>query len=408
MIQRRSLNPMTIVVVSTLSAIIPFARGALAQPAERVAEIANVAGLVFEDRNGNGIRDTGESGMPGVAVSDQARVVTTDAQGRFSLDAAGYGLVYVVQPDGYAARGPFWARAEPGVEVTFPLVGVNASREFTFVHASDTHLDAESLPRMRRLRALVDSLRPALLVITGDLVRDALRVPDTVAAGRYEMLVRELGDFPVPVYTVPGNHENFGIERHHSLVSPAHPLYGKRMYRSFLGPNYYSFTYGGVHFVGLDTVDYDDLWYHGHVDSLQLEWLRRDLTSVAPDMPVVTFNHIPLASSVPTLSGYTADGVAPTLIRIDGHQYFRHAVYNAADVLEVLGSRLEIALGGHFHRHERVSFVTAAGVKRFYQTAAVVGPETPAAWPPGIISGVTLYRVKDGTVDDGTFIPLDP
>ena len=38
------------------------------------------------------------------------------------------------------------------------------------------------------------------------------------------------------VWSVPGNHEIFGIERHSSLVSPAHPLYGKAMYRQRLGP----------------------------------------------------------------------------------------------------------------------------------------------------------------------------
>lgn len=42
---------------------------------------------------------------------------------------------------------------------------------------------------------------------------------------------------------------------------------------------------------------------------------------------------------------------------------------------------------------------------RFYQTAAVVGPggTDPLAFP----SGITVYRVRDGKVDDGTFVPLD-
>ena len=83
-----------------------------------------------------------------------------------------------------------------------------------------------------------------------------------------------------PVFAVPGNHENFGIERDTSHVSATHPLYGRRMYRHFLGPDYYSFTRGGVHFVGLNTVDIDDQHYYGHVDSLQLAWLARDLALV--------------------------------------------------------------------------------------------------------------------------------
>ena len=65
------------------------------------------------------------------------------------------------------------------------------------------------------------------------------------------------------------------------------------MYHHYFGPDYYSFTRGGVHFVGLNTVDIDDQRYYGHVDSLQLAWLERDLALVPADMPVVTFDHIP-------------------------------------------------------------------------------------------------------------------
>ncbi len=377
-----------------------------AQTAERVTSPTRVTGEVFVDANANGSRDPGERGVPGVAVSDQASIVSTAADGRFVLDAGGYGIVFIEQPDGFAVRGPTWRRAEPGAHLTFALTAVTPVREFTFVHASDTHISEQSLPRTRRLRELVDSLAPAFVLISGDLVRDALRVPESEALGYYEMLERELLPFTVPVFTVPGNHEIFGIERHQSLVSQAHRLYGKRMYRSFRGPNYYAFDWGGVHFVGLDTVDYLDLWYHGHVDSLQLAWLEQDIARLPAGRPVVTFNHIPLVSAAPFLSGVVEDGVAPTIIRTDGTPRFRHTVHNAQAVLAILGDRLEIALGGHIHRSERLRFETAAGTRRFFQTAAVTGPATGHG-PLGHRSGVTQYRVSDGRVDDGTFIPLD-
>ena len=142
-----------------------------AQPAERVPSPVRVSGVVFVDRNGNGARDAGESGLPGVALSDQATVTATDSAGRFTIDAAGYGLVFVTQPNGYAVRGPFWRRADASGEVLFPIVPLGAVSTFTFVHASDTHISPESLPRVRRLKALVDSLRPAFVLISGDLVK---------------------------------------------------------------------------------------------------------------------------------------------------------------------------------------------------------------------------------------------
>jgi Calcineurin-like phosphoesterase len=378
-----------------------------AQASERVAAPVRVSGTVFADRNENGVRDPGEAGLPGVVVSDQVDLTTTGADGRFTLDAAGYGVVFVEQPDGYLVRGSIWRKAEAGGELLFPLVATPSSSSFIFLHASDTHINPTNVDRTRRLRAIADSVRPAFVLISGDLVRDALRVNEAEATGYYQLFMSELAQFRMPVFTVPGNHEIFGIERHHSLVSRTHPLYGKRMYRSYLGPDYYGFTYGGVHFVGLNSVDYDDLWYSGHVDSLQLKWLASEVAALKPGTRVVTFNHIPLVTAVDHIDGFMEEGPAPTVIRIMGKSYFRHSVRNFDEVLDVIGDRLEIALGGHMHMREMLRYETPHGTRRFNQTSAVTTPDRGIG-PLGLRSGVTLYRVTNGRVDDGTFIPLNP
>lgn len=367
-----------------------------------------VRGVVFDDANRNGRRDAGEPGVAGVAVSDQHGIAVTAADGRYELTlAAGARLVFVSVPDGFASKRR-WVTLDAADEpVDFALEPRARSSTFTFLHASDTHLDEKSLPRMRRLREIVEKEKPDFVILTGDLVRDALRVPEAKAQGYYDMVVTELARFPVPVFTVPGNHEMFGIERHLSLVSPENPLYGRAMYRRMLGPDSYSFDWGGLHFVGLDTVDVADLWYYGHVDKEQLAWLEKDLARVPAATPVVTFNHIPLATSIDAMSGYTEDGPAPSLIRIDGHRQYRHVVSNTGDVLaKIAPHRLEIALGGHMHVRETIALETTLGRVRFHQTAAVVGPSEAAGL--SLVSGVTLYRVRDGHVDDGTFLPLDP
>ncbi len=333
-----------------LVAAVPATAGAQAT-SERLAEATRIEGIVFEDQNGDGSWEEGEPGLSGVAVSDQVQVVITDESGRFVMDAHGYGLVFVSQPNGYVMNGPYW-RAADGAPIEFALASIPRVSSFTFVHASDTHISEASVPRVRRLREMVDSLRPAFVIITGDLVRDALRVPEDVARSYYELLERELAQFTVPVFTVPGNHEKFGIERHQSLVSAEHPLYGNRMYRHYRGPNYFSFTYGGVHFLGLDTVDYDDLWYHGHVDDLQLGWITADVAALPADVPLVVFNHIPFISGGPSRGGFAEGGPAPTVIEIDGRTHFRHTVYNHQDVLGPILGRLEVALQGHIHMRE--------------------------------------------------------
>ena len=367
---------------------------------------AEISGVVFDDTNRNGTRDGGERGVAGVAVSNQDTVVTTDASGTFRLSSAGTGVIFVSTPNAYRPVGPWWRPANSAEPISFALTREQSSNELTFIHASDTHISPASLARTQRLRALVDSIRPGLLLITGDLVRDALRVGEEEATGYYELFARERNAFRTPVFTVPGNHENFGIERDTSHVPATHPLYGRGMYHHYFGPDYYSFTRGGVHFVGLNTVDIDDQRYYGHVDSLQIAWLERDLALVPADMPVVTFDHIPFVTTFEGLNGYNDRPPAPSLITVRGKTVYRHTVSNAGDVLAVLRKhRYVLALGGHLHATERIEYEMTGVRTRFNQVSAVVGPSKGAGLES--ISGVMLYRVKNGAIDVGRFIPLD-
>ena len=379
---------------------------AIATTGTRAAAQGERTGSVFVDANGNGIRDAGERGLAGVAVSNQDAVSTTDASGRFHLPRGGAGIIFISVPDGYRSLGSFWrAAADSSPVLDFALASAPRARQFRFVHASDTHIAPASADRTRRLGALVDSLAPAFLIVTGDLVRDALRVGEAEATSYYELFVRETSAFHTPLWTVPGNHENFGIERDKSHVSTTHPLYGRGMYHKYLGPDYYSFNYGGVHFVGLNTADIEDQWYYGHVDSLQLAWLERDLGVVPASTPVVSFDHIPFVSTIEGFNGYMDGGPAPSLITVRGKTVYRHTVSNAGDVLAVLRKhRHVLALGGHFHAAEKVVYDIDGVRTRFNLAAAIVGPTNSNGlrWP----SGVTLYTVRDGIIDDGTFVPL--
>jgi hypothetical protein len=381
--------------------------GLFAPASHAVAQVGDMRGSVFVDANGNGHRDAGERGVARAVVSNQDAVVRTNSGGRFRITRGPTGVVFVSVPDGYRAIGPFWRSTRDSIaEIEFALAPATDSSTFTFVHASDTHIAPASAERTRRMRAIVDSIRPAFLLITGDLVRDALRVSESEASGYYELFQKERTEFKTPVWTVPGNHEIFGIERNQSHVEPTHPLFAKGMYRHYFGPDYYSFNRGGVHFIGLNTVDVDDMWYYGHVDSLQLAWLARDLAAIPATMPVVTFDHIPLVSALDHLWGVTSEPPAPTLITVNGKTLYRHVVSNALDVIAVLRARRHVlGLGGHIHVREAVTYAVDGMATRFEQSAAVVGPTKSGDIT--FTSGVTLYTVKNGAIDAGRFIPLD-
>lgn len=63
---------------------------------------ACATGVVYEDRNGNAVRDKSEPGVAAVAVSDGERLVRTDAQGRYALPAIAGRTVFVVKPATHA------------------------------------------------------------------------------------------------------------------------------------------------------------------------------------------------------------------------------------------------------------------------------------------------------------------
>ena len=368
----------------------------------------NIRGTVYLDQNENGKREPSEPAVSGAVISNQSEVNVSNGKGEYSFTgSAEQRILFISIPDGHVPVGSFWhpLTAETEQVVDFPLKKTTSVTEFEFIHASDTHIQEDSIKRTRKLREVVESSRPAFVLITGDLVHDALRVKEEEARKYYDLFQKETKDWPAPLFTVPGNHEIFGIERHLSLIDPKHPLYGKKMYQHYFGPNYYSFTYGGIHFVGLDSVDYDDLWYYGHIDAKQLDWLKKDIAATPADQPVVSFNHIPFATAAEFLSGFMDSGTAPTLITVNGKTTFRHVVSNAEEVLSLLRKRpFPLALGGHMHLREALEYETDGNKTRFHQAAAVLGPRSIAGFKTP--SGITLYKVRNKVIDDGTFIPL--
>ncbi|MEP1096906.1 MAG: metallophosphoesterase [Cyclobacteriaceae bacterium] len=363
-----------------------------------------ITGSVFEDKNGNGKQDRNESGIANVIVSDQVTTTLTDQQGNYTLTSGDdFPYLFISQPEDYV--GTYYYAKEQ--QVNFPLQKTASQNQFRFIHASDTHIDSLNLPRMKRFREMADSLAADFIVASGDLIRDALRVDVETASNYYDMYVLEIDKFKMPVYSGVGNHEIFGIERDKSLVSSEHPLYGKKMFRKYLGPNYYSFNYGGIHFISIDGVDYQNLYYYGGVDSVQLEWLKKDLAAVPSGVPIITFNHIPFMS--PGFSFQNFDShifYGPTLLEQEGKTEHRHIVYNYDKVKDIIGDRpYPLALSGHYHAAQEGAFEGSGTT--FRQTSAITRPDTFDFNGFTVRSGFTIYEVENGQIVSSKFIPLN-
>lgn len=371
------------------------------------ASAITLKGYVFVDKNKNGLYDKTDGAVKDAIVSDQVTTAVTNTEGYYEFESNNnLGFVFLIQPNGYRVKGSFWKavpKDQAELNHNFQVLPLPHTTHFTFIHASDPHLSPESLERFQKFRLKVDSIVPSFVLISGDLIKDALRVSEKEATSLYELYTSEMSKFKVPVYNVPGNHEIFGIERNSSKVESSHPLYGKEMYRHYLGPDYYSFNYAGLHFVGLNSVDYHDMWYYGHIDSTQLAWFAKDISLTRRIAPVVTFNHIPLFSGGLSLWGFEENEPGSTLIDINNKKHFRHVVTNASDVMSLLKNNMyALALSGHYHSAQQFSLYGIS--TRFNQAGALLGDGNMSGLT--LPSGFTLYTVKNGIVNSGEFIPL--
>jgi len=272
-------------------------------------------GVVFHDRDGDGVRDEGEPGLPGVRVSNGRDVVRTDESGRYELPVDDDTILFVIKPrnwmtpvdaenlpkfyyihkpagspethfPGVAPTGPLPA------SVDFPLVARDEPDAFKLLLFGDTQprdvKEVEYITHDVIEPLIAAKSHGAVLGMTlGDVVFNDLSV--------FEPLKQSVALLGLPWYNVLGNHDmNFDA---------LDDRYSDETWEHYFGPSYYSFDHGPVHFVVLDDV----VWvhpgkdvkkpkgsYHGGLGARQMEFLRNDLASTPKDQLVVLTMHIPI------------------------------------------------------------------------------------------------------------------
>ena len=140
--------------------------------------------------------------------------------------------------------------------------------------------------------AAVNRLKPAFVVVTGDLVQDPGDEEQVAEFRRFTGLI----DDDVPVRLAPGNCD-VGNEPEPALLA---------LYRERFGADNYSFDHGGVHFVVFNTgIAFDPSLAPGEWEA-QLEFLRSDLAK-AQGRRTIAFGHHPLFGSGPGRRGLGDD-----------------------------------------------------------------------------------------------------
>ncbi|WP_428386728.1 calcineurin-like phosphoesterase C-terminal domain-containing protein [Mucisphaera sp.] len=353
---------LSVVVVGAWSAVV-------------MAQTAVARGVVFEDVNGDGVRQANEPGVGGVAVSDGDRVVQTDAAGRYELRIdAEDAIVFVVKPAGYQvamdhlnlqrgyyihkpAGSPDEGFQFEGVDPTgllpasidFPLTRIEESETFTAIAFGDPqpyNLEEIALFRREVVDPLTDehgnTVGASLGISLGDLVGDNLHL--------FEPLNEAQALFGVPWYNVLGNHDMNFMSGGTEATAGDPDRYSDETYERVYGPLTYAFQVGRVHFIILDNVKYKGFsgyqegenpdWlpglrtpktgnYEGHFRSDQLRFIENYLGFVPREDLVVLAFHIPIGfrdgepgiAETPRLlrilSGH------PNTLSISGHTHFQ-------------------------------------------------------------------------------------
>jgi outer membrane protein assembly factor BamB len=311
------------------------------------APAAQIRGRVFVDRNDDGAAGTGEPGLAHVAVSDGRSIVLTSSDGSYSIETEDAPYVFVSLPRGYRAAGLFYAEADATGPVDFALVEWPESSRDTarFVQVSDTHVTREpdSVRTFREDLAEIDAVepKPAFVLATGDLVQIGSE------SAQFEGYVAGSENLVLPLFNLPGNHD---------LYEPG----GLAHYHRYLGPDYYSFNFGGCHFVlvnGNDTSDGDEqapiaqYIATGELPpetpeavGVQHRWILRDLAAAPEGTTVIFATHfLPSPLMLRYFSKLGARAV------LSGH-WHGHRVSESHGVLDVNSPPLRF---GGIDRHPR-------------------------------------------------------
>ncbi len=221
-----------------------------------------------------------------------------------------------------------------------------AGSGFRFVFMTDIHVQPEK-EGVKGFTAAVDrvnELEPDFVITGGDLIMDALETSYGRADTLYGLFHEVTEGLKMPVYHTMGNHDILGWSDE-STVDEAHPEFGKKIFKNRIGEPYYSFNYGGWHFLVLDSVEEgDSVTYKGGVDSVQMDWIRNDLAGTRPEVPIIVSVHIPFFSmETQIFRGVMEPNPVWAVIN------------NANEVLELFKDHnLKLVLQGHQHILEAI------------------------------------------------------
>jgi hypothetical protein len=326
-------------------------------------------GVVFNDLDGDGQRADGEPRLPGIAVSDGARIVRTDARGEYRLPVASGRTTFLIKPAGWqVARREdglpdFWRHLQRGPGPALKFGGLAptsaACRDFALTRDPRAPGELRTLvfgdPQPRTAteagyyeRGIVEAVMarhasppmegeaaPGFLprnagdlgLTLGDVVHDDLSL--------YPRMNRATARLGLPWLHLAGNHDiDFDATRDEdSLLS----------FRQVYGPDTFAWEEHEAAFVLLDNVVYrpgQSPDYIGGLREDQFAFLAAYLPTLPRERRLVVAAHIPFFEPVPGRESFRAAdrerlfamlAPFPNVLLLTAHGHVqRHHLHDAA------------------------------------------------------------------------------
>jgi len=311
------------------------------------------------------------TGVADIIVSDGIEFTKTDKDGIFYLKSSErYSIVYITIPSGYEVdkKGvipQFYKNLDGDSSTTeradFSLTKVSGQDTHTMLFFGDMHL-ANRTNDLNQFHVFTDEVNEYLKANSskkiyaqslGDMTWDLYWYTKKMTPNDYVTEINS--DFSknnLMLFHCIGNHDHEMGDA--SVGFPVGDLNCEAAYRKALGPNFYSYNIGKIHYVVIDDINCTnsgsgERTYVREVVSDQLQWLKKDLSYVSKSTPVVVMSHAPLYDYTGKGS-LENNGTATLLSYFEGYKtYFitghTHRMYNTDNLSSSTASHIELNSG---------------------------------------------------------------
>ncbi len=291
------------------------------------------------------------AGVPGVVVSDGVLVTKTNEKGIYQLKSAKkWGYVFISVPSGYETPSQgvlpqfysyLTAKASQMERKDFSLTKVSGQDKYKMLFFGDMHL-ANRTSDKAQFRVFASDLMNYMSshssekmygMTLGDMTWDLYWYRNKFSFPEYlEEINKDVTG--LQIFHTMGNHDND--------YQAFNDFDAATSYVKNLGPTFYSFNIGKIHYVVLDDIDcssYDGTTsrnYTKNLTSEQIEWLKKDLEYVSKSTPLIITTHAqifyPIAGDFYKID-HSTDNTKELLAVLDGYKVHfvtghTHVIFN--------------------------------------------------------------------------------